>query len=42
MEIKKGSNDVNELNATYSKLRQEYSTMFRLILDFEDEKKEHL
>jgi len=40
MDSKKFNNQ--EITAGYNKLRQEYAAVFRLILDMEEEKKEHL
>jgi len=34
--------DANQINAQYNKLRQEYAQIFRVVLDLEEEKKEHL
>merc|ERR1711907_663810 len=33
--------DSNQINAQYNKLRQEYAQIFRVVLDLEEEKKEH-
>jgi len=42
MDTKKAPVNMNEIGVSYNKLRQEYAQMFRLILDLEEEKKEHL
>ena len=31
----------NEISVQYNKLRQEYAQLFKVVLDLEEEKKEH-
>jgi hypothetical protein len=38
---KKPAQSANEINLQYNKLRQEYAQIFRVVLDLEEEKKEH-
>lgn len=43
MEAKKtGPRDPNEIPMHYNQLRQEYGKIFKVIIDLEEEKKEHL
>ena len=41
MDKKQTASNPNEISLQYNKLRQEYAQIFKVVLDLEEEKKEH-